>query len=153
MRRRLSRMRNTMKVARWEIKRNLKNKSFIIGLFITPILFALFAIIPSLFASSEEPVDVFIKDELNIYSSIKANVEQSDYLEWELNETDLDEVSIFDQLEARKNIAYIPLTEESLDSGTITVYTSENIEDSFPNQLDVIKDPLKQLQYNRKSTR
>lgn len=41
-------MRNTMKVVRWEIKRNMKNKSFITGLFLTPAIFALFFFLPSL---------------------------------------------------------------------------------------------------------
>lgn len=41
-------MHNTMKVVRWEIKRNLKSKSFVIGLFLTPAIFALFLFLPSL---------------------------------------------------------------------------------------------------------
>lgn len=41
-------MHNAMKVVRWEIKRNVKNKSFVVGLLLTPAIFALFFILPSL---------------------------------------------------------------------------------------------------------
>src|SRR5699024_7730289 len=41
-------MHNMWKVARWEIKRNVKNKSFIIGLFLTPAIFALFLFLPNI---------------------------------------------------------------------------------------------------------
>lgn len=41
-------MHNTMKVVRWEVKRNLKSKSFVYGLFLTPAIFALFLFLPSL---------------------------------------------------------------------------------------------------------
>lgn len=141
-------MRNTIKVAKWEIKRNLKNKSFIIGLFITPILFSLFAIIPSLFFSEDEPIDVFIKDELNIYSSLEAIVDQSDFIDWKLHETDLNEKDIFEQLESTEHMAYIPLTAEAVKEGTITVYTSEDVEDDrFHNEVNIIEGPLRQLQF------
>lgn len=41
-------MHHTMKVVRWEIKRNLNNKSFVIGLFLTPALFVVFFFVSSL---------------------------------------------------------------------------------------------------------
>src|SRR5690625_384589 len=41
-------MHNTMKLVRWEVKRNLKSKSFVYGLFLTPAIFALFLFLPSL---------------------------------------------------------------------------------------------------------
>lgn len=48
-------MHNTMKVVRWEIKRNLNSKSFVIGLFLTPAILALFFFVPSLFKEDNEP--------------------------------------------------------------------------------------------------
>src|SRR5690625_1637857 len=47
-------MRNKMKVVRWEIKRNMKSKSFVIGLFLTPAMIALFLFLPSLFNGTNE---------------------------------------------------------------------------------------------------
>src|SRR5699024_5665022 len=47
-------MNNTMKVVRWEIKRNMKSKSFLIGLFLTPAMFALVLFLPSFFKGTNE---------------------------------------------------------------------------------------------------
>lgn len=142
-------MRNTLKVAKWEIKRNMKNKSFIIGLFLTPIIFLFFAIVPGLFSDSDdegEKIDVFIKDELNLIDEIRQTVEENEFLEWNIHDTDLDESSIIDQVETSENMVYIPLTASALEEGLITVYTSEEIDDHFMNQVGFIEEPLKRLQ-------
>lgn len=47
-------MRNTMKVVRWEIKRNLKSKSFLTGLFLTPAMLVLFFLLSSVFNGANE---------------------------------------------------------------------------------------------------
>ena len=82
-------MNKTWKVAKWEIKRNLKNKSFVIGLFLTPIMFIAFSFIGSLFGDSEEEsTKVFVKDELNVFSILKETADQLD-LAMELEQTDI----------------------------------------------------------------
>src|SRR5690625_2501229 len=137
-------MRNILKVAKWEIKRNMKNKSFIIGLFLTPLIFLFFAIVPGLFSDSDdeaEKIDVFVKDELQLIDEIRTTVEQNDFLDWNIRETDLDETSILDQVEASDNMVYIPLTATALDDGLITVYTSEEIDAHFMNQIGFIEEP------------
>src|SRR5690625_1524754 len=147
-------MRNTMKVAKWEIKRNMKNKSFIISLFLTPLIFIFFAIVPGLFSDSaddDEPIDVFIKDELQIVDEIRASVEQNEFLHWEIQETELDEESVLNQVENSDRIVYIPLTSRALDEGLIDVYTSEDIEDEFMNQIGFIEEPLRQQQFEKLS--
>ena len=140
-------MRNTLKVAKWEVKRNMKNKSFIIGLFLTPLIIALFMIVPNFFGDSEEEtVDVFIKDELNIIDDIKMIVQNNDFLNWEIHETDLDEESVLEQLDSTENMAYFSLTESTLVEGTVIVYTSDDIDGYFVNQTGFLEEPLKQLQ-------
>lgn len=139
-----------MKVAKWEIKRNMKNKSFIIGLFLTPLIFLFFMIVPSLFSESEpESTDVYVKDELHVINDIRAIVDQSDSLNWEIHDTDLDEDSILDELDSSENMAYISLTESGLAEGIVPVYTSEAIDDSFTNQIHLLEDPLRQLQLEK----
>lgn len=39
-------MKHMWKIAKWEIMRNLTNKQFIIGLLLTPLIMALFAVVP-----------------------------------------------------------------------------------------------------------
>src|SRR5690625_570465 len=143
-------MRNTLKVAKWEVKRNMKNKSFIIGLFITPIIIALFMIIPSFFTESEpESVNVFINDELNIFNDLKAIVDNNEFLFWELHETALSEEDMFEQLNSEENAVYFSLTESTLEDGNVTVYTSNHIDDYFMNQIEFLEEPLRQLQLKK----
>ena len=84
-------MRNTMKVAKWEIKRNMKNKTFLIGLFLTPILILAFGFIGSLFSGSDdaEPsaTTVYVHDQTGIYPALEETINQSD-LNWEMEQTD-----------------------------------------------------------------
>lgn len=74
-------MRNAMKVAKWEIKRNLKNKSFLIGMFLTPVLFLGFFFLSSLIGGSDDGGDVtqvFVQDELGVFETLQEIVETSD---------------------------------------------------------------------------
>lgn len=143
-------MRNTLKVAKWEIKRNMKNKSFIIGLFLTPIIIALFIIIPGFFSDSEPEVfTVFVEDELNIIDDIKAIVLENEFLNWEINETDLAEEAVLDQLETAEDMAYFSLTEATLETGIVTVHMSDSLDESFINQIGFLEEPIRQLQLEK----
>lgn len=142
-------MRHTFKVASWEIKRNLKNKSFIIGLFLTPLIIALFMIVPNLFNDSDteaERIDVFIHDELNLLNDLEQAVSENDAVNWQLATTDLDHQSMLQQLETEENMAYIPLTEEVLAEGSLTIYTSETINDDFSHQTHILEELIKNYQ-------
>jgi len=142
-------MRHTFKVASWEIKRNLKNKSFIIGLFLTPLIIALFMIVPNLFNDSDteaERIDVFIHDELNLLNDLEQAVSENDAVNWQLATTDLDHQSMLQQLETEENMAYIPLTEEVLAEGSLTIYTSETIDDDFSHQTHTLEELIKNYQ-------
>src|SRR5699024_6859013 len=113
-----------------------------------------FAIVPGLFSDSaddDEPIDVFIKDELQIVDEIRASVEQNEFLHWEIQETELDEESVLNQVENSDRIVYIPLTSRALDEGLIDVYTSEDIEDEFMIQIGFIEEPLRQQQFEKLS--
>lgn len=139
-------MNKTWKVAKWEIKRNLKNKSFVIGLFLTPIMFILFTFIGSLFGDSEdETTKVFVKDELNVFTILENTVDQFD-LAMELEQTDMDELKIKDELEDNENTAYIFLTEKGLEAGEFSVYTSEDVSSNFDMQLPIFSESIKAIQ-------
>lgn len=145
-------MRHTMKVAKWEIKRNLKNKSFVIGLFLTPIIMAIFMIVPSLFSDSgpdPESIDIFVNDELNMIADLEDAVADLDYIDWHIEATDETLEDIQDELESSDNIVYIPLTETALNEGTIKMYTSEEIDANFANQTHLLEDPLRQMQLEK----
>lgn len=144
-------MRNSWKVAKWELKRNMKNKSFIISLFLTPILFLVFATVPALINKLEdnkesERVTVYIHDELGVYDD---GILKASGLDWDVKKTMADHEDLINELENKENAAYIPLTESSLNEGTIFVYTSEGVDNDFLQEVAVLEPSLRQMQYNQ----
>src|SRR5690625_4881559 len=136
-------MRNTWKVAKWEIKRNMKNKSFVIGLLITPLIFLFFMIVPGLFGDSEpETITVFVKDDIHLLDDMKQSVEQNPTLHWVMEETDLDLNGMEERLQTEENIAYMDLSEENMNEGIITVHTSDDMDEDFLHQTHVLEDPI-----------
>lgn len=116
-------MRNAMKVAKWEIKKNLKNKSYLIGLFITPIIILVFGIIGSLIGESAEEealVNVMIQDELGVYEAIEEMAEVHD-LGWTINRTDLSEDEAKKEIKDTEETAYLFINQKALDNGAIPV--------------------------------
>lgn len=143
-------MRNAMKVARWELKRNLKNKSFIIGLFLTPAILALFLIVPSLFNDDEvEDVHLFITDELNIFDTLTDIAEGEGWENVTIEETNLDHDSMLDVVFRESQTAYLEITEEHMDEGSIPLYINEDVDDSFTFQVRSLEDPINLIQLER----
>ncbi|SFA96378.1 ABC-2 type transport system permease protein [Lentibacillus halodurans] len=141
-------MRNALKVAKWEIKSNMKNKSFLIGLFLTPVLFLGFIFFGSLFGDSDNgggTTQVFVQDQLGIFDSLEDTVEASE-LDWEMQTTDVSEENVENELESSDNTAYIFLDKRALNDGVIPVYTSEEVGPGFMNQVQTLSNPVKTLQ-------
>ncbi|WP_087973732.1 ABC transporter permease [Oceanobacillus rekensis] len=140
-------MRNSIKVAKWEIKRNMKNKTFLIGLFISPILFLAFMFIGSLFDDSDndepETTTVFVNDQLGVYPALEETVEQGEF-NWEMESTELTESEVPD-LAGNENTAYIFINDQAVESGTVPVYMSEEIDPFFINQVQVLSTPLQAM--------
>lgn len=144
----MKQMNKVMKVARWEIKRNLKNKSFIIGLFLTPVLFLVFFALGSIFGDSdnseENSTRVFVHDELHVFENLQEVIESND-LNWELHLTNVEEKNITKELESSENTAYIFMDNRALEDGIVPVYTSEDIDPLFINQVQLLEAPIKAL--------
>ncbi|GAB3792676.1 ABC transporter permease [Virgibacillus kimchii] len=143
-------MHNTKKVAKWEIKRNMKNKTYLIGLFLTPLLIIGFYALGSLFGGSDDeaesqPVDVFVNDQLQIFPAIEETVEQSG-LDWNLEETDLAEADMEEALDDSEDTAYVFVDERALDEGMVPVYTSDDIDPFFTNQVQLLETPIQTVQ-------
>src|SRR5699024_3656068 len=64
-------------------------------------------------------------------------------------ETDLAEDAILNQLQDAENMAYVPLTEDALNEGTIPVYLSDDLGDEFMNQISFLEEPLQQIQLEK----
>ncbi|PKH08575.1 ABC transporter permease [Planomicrobium sp. MB-3u-38] len=138
-------MRNTMKVARWEIKRNLKNKSFIIGMFLTPIIFLAFLLLPDLFSSDEEAAitKVYVNEGLGVYEQLEAAAANT---EWQMEQTDVTEQEAEAALGTEEDAAYVFIDEESVETGQVTVYTNEETSSAFMDEVQILGGPLQMLQ-------
>lgn len=143
-------MRNSWKVAKWEIKRNMMNKSFLISLLLTPAIFAFFLFIPQLFGGndSEKVIDVFVLDELGLSEQVEQIVKE-ERLNWNVQGTDLTESAMLEQVGQMENTVYMPLTEEALNEGTVRVYMSDDVPESFLFEAYSMERPLIMLQMDR----
>lgn len=141
----MSCMRNTMKVAKWEIKRNMKSKSFIIGLFLTPIIFLAFFLLPDLFSSDDEAATttVYVNDQLGVYGQLEAAVANT---EWQMEQTDTTEQEATSALEGKEDAAYIFIDEQAIETGKVAVYTHEDTSSAFMDEVQILGGPLQMLQ-------
>lgn len=138
-------MRNTMKVAKWEIKRNMKSKSFIIGLFLTPIIFLAFFLLPDLFKSNDEAATttVYVNDQLGVYELLEAAAANT---EWQMEQTDTTEQEATAALEGKKDAVYVFINEQAVETGKVAVYTHEDTSSTFMDEVQILGGPLQMVQ-------
>lgn len=138
-------MRKTMKVAKWEIKRNMKSKSFIIGLFLTPIIFLAFFLLPDLFSSDDEvaTTTVYVNDQLGIYDQLEAAASNT---EWRMEPTDKTEQEAAAALEGEDDAAYVFIDEQAVETGNVSVYTNEETSSAFMEEVQLLAGPLQMVQ-------
>ncbi|MET3682839.1 ABC-2 type transport system permease protein [Alkalibacillus flavidus] len=142
-------MRNSFKVGKWELKRNLKSKSFLISLFLTPLIFIFFATVPSLLMSDDEGSDattVYVNDSIGAYSLVESVVNQQDFLNWNVTETDDSLEDVRGTLQEEGNAAFVALNEATLENGVVNYATGSDIGGNFPAQIQALEQPIKQLQ-------
>lgn len=141
-------MRNALKVAKWEIKRNLKNKSFIVGMFMTPLIFLVFMFIGGLINDSddeevsEDATTVYVNDSLGLYDQIEAVAAEHEF-NWNIKPTELSKDELQEELADSEETAYLFLDETALESGSIPVYTSDDVPLTFMSQVQLLETPIK----------
>lgn len=138
-------MHNTKKVAKWEIKRNMKNKSFIIGMFLTPIIFLAFFLLPDLFGSDDEAATttVYVNDQLGVYDQLVVAASKT---EWLMKPTDIIEKDATVALESLDDAAYIFIDERAVETGNVSVYTNEDTSSAFMDEVQLLGNPLQMVQ-------
>lgn len=148
-------MHHSMKVAKWEIKRNLKNKSFLIGLFLTPIIIIAFGFIGNWMGgdsdveeTSTEEITIFVNDQLGVFAALEESASASG-MPWNFMETNLSEDEIADELTDAAYTAYLFLDKAALAEGVFPIYTSEEIDPYFINQAAVLQGPILAYQMNQ----
>ena len=146
-------MRNSWKVAKWELKRNMKNKSFIISLLLTPLLFIVFASFPTLLEKLEgepdsETVTVYVNDELNLFDEVNGLVKSQD-LSWKMEKVTDDSKNILKKIESSENQAYVALTDNAVKTGEVKVFTSNEMPDTFSSEVQFLQEPLRQVKFDQ----
>lgn len=115
-------MNNTLKVARWEIMRNVKNKAFLISILLTPLMMLFFAFIPTLLTKLEtdKPFDLYVIDELGIYEGISQSAPAGN-INYILSDESPE--GLKEKVRNQKNEGFVILDENVLETGFITIYT------------------------------
>lgn len=146
-------MRNSLKVAKWEIKRNMTNKSFIISLLSTPVIFLAFFFIPMLFNKSDSDetanVTIYIHDELAVWDELQKVVDASNITNWTLVQTEAEEEQMRKDLLGMEQSIYLSLTEKALEKGQVKMYMTEDIDEYFVFEATILEQPLRELQIER----
>ncbi len=142
-----------MKIAKWEFMRNIKSKSFLISLVLTPLIFIVFATAPTLLsnwsADGGGDTQVYLNDELGVYEGYGDQLRDEGVLEWDIEMTDASADEMQGQLEDEENAAYVAFNEETLENGTVTYVTGEDVGGDFQNDLRMFEQPIKQLQLDQ----
>ncbi|MCZ2258093.1 ABC transporter permease [Sporosarcina sp. G11-34] len=146
-------MRNSLKVAKWEIKRNMTNKSFIISLLSTPVIFLAFFFIPMLFNKSDSGdnanVDVYVYDELGVWNELQKVVDELGLSNWTLIKAETGEVEMQSDLLDMEQSVYLAMTEKALEQGQVKMYMTDDMDEHFPFEATILEEPLRQLQMDR----
>lgn len=114
-------MKTTWQIAEWEILRNLKNKQFLMGLLITPLVVLFFASIPNLLERLERPktevyyfIDRYGAEELFLEETVEAEIE---FVVYRGLESDLPEV-----VQEESAAGYFVIEENKISQGLLPVY-------------------------------
>ena len=130
-------MKMIYKIMEWEIMRNLKNKTFLLGLIITPLIFALFAGAPTLLERLDSPSEApryLIVDQLSVSENIE-EIAQDFEVDFKFIEEKLsDKEEIQNLLNTKEAAGYFILTEDFINSGELKLYAEEH---NYPAEMDL----------------
>ena len=124
-------MKNSLKVAAWEIKKNLKNKTFLISMLVTPAFMVIFGFLPNFILSLDEntKTTVFVYDDLGLFEKVEENIGEESSLELVLQEGFVDNIE--EEVRDNPENYYMILNETSVNNfGVIPVYS---VKDGIPN--------------------
>ncbi|PYZ97349.1 hypothetical protein CR205_01730 [Alteribacter lacisalsi] len=140
-------MRNSMKVAKWEMKRNMMNKSYFISLLLTPAIFVFFFTVPAMFTSdpSDEMLTVLVDDRTGVWDQAAGAIDQNN-MTVSTSASFESEEEVFSELEGSSETVVIRLTDENVEEGMFPVYLSEDLNDMTAFRFNALEQPLRQLQ-------
>lgn len=137
----MSQVNNTLKVAKWEIQRNIKNKAFLISILLTPLMMLAFAFIPTLLTKLEtdKPFDLYLVDNLGIYESISqsSSMENVNFILTTETRQQLE-----DKVRNNKNQGFVIIDNADIDKGQITIYTDTEGQGNLSSVYNILQSVL-----------
>lgn len=116
-------MRNAWKIASWEVLRNLTNKQFIFGLIITPLIMALFIVVPVFLERMNQPSEItyYVVDELGAADTLKELLPTHVVLVEAEPGSDLRELVL-----SKKGAGYFLLQESFVTTGQLELFYNDS---------------------------
>lgn len=133
-------MNNTLKVAKWEIQRNVKNKAFLISILLTPLMMLFFAFIPTLLTKLEtdKPFDLYIVDNIDIYESISSqSMENVNFILTTETRQQLE-----NKIKNNKKQGFVIIDDTVIENGQITIYTDAEGQGSLSQANSILQSVI-----------
>lgn len=124
-------MNKTLIVSKWEIKKNITNKAFLISIAITPLIAIIFGFLPGFIESldSNDPYNIYIVDEIGVFNYLDDYLDHENFNLIKYNDElhgDLD--SLRDRVIKESRSHFIVLNEEGFINHEFEMYIGD---DSF----------------------
>ncbi len=138
----LKTLKKTFKITGWEVMRNLRNKQFIIGIFLTPVLILLFGGLPTLLDRIDRPEErqVFYLNE----TEAVLDLDDGPLNELVLQEYQGSREGIQEAASEAGADGYFILDDSFFEEGQLTLYTFEATTASFAGLQALLNDSLQQ---------
>lgn len=135
-------MKGLLKIARWELMRNLTNKQFLIGLLVTPVIMGLFAGIPILLERWNQPSvsTYYVIDQVDALSTLQTILPQNIVLE-----EHKDSVSVADVVKETNSSGYLILSEDFVQTGQIDLMFNDRSSETLGTLKRALTGVLQQL--------
>ncbi len=135
-------MKGLLKIARWELMRNLTNKQFLIGLLVTPVIMGLFAGIPILLERWNQPSvsTYYVIDQVDALSTLQTILPQNIVLE-----EHKDSASVADVVKETNSSGYLILSEDFVQTGQIDLMFNDRSSETLGTLKRALTGVLQQL--------
>jgi ABC-2 type transport system permease protein len=135
-------MRNAWKIASWEVLRNLTNKQFIFGLIITPLIMALFIVVPVFLERMNQPSEItyYVVDELGAADTLKELLPTHVVLVEAEPGSDLRELVL-----SKKGAGYFLLQESFVTTGQLELFCNDSNSQAVSSLRQALTALLQQL--------
>ncbi|MDD3840210.1 MAG: ABC transporter permease [Clostridia bacterium] len=141
-------MSDSLKVAIWEIKRNLTNKTFIISILLTPILMIVFGGLPTFLGELEfkKTNTIYVIDQVGIYDQIEKEMDSPNI---KLINYQGDEEELKQKITGKQNTGYLVLDSSTLEQMQITLYNGDEGELNVEQLKNALNNILKEHQMRK----